>query len=179
MDSQPTSSEAKSGNSSKPPNPRTPTFCVTLKFKHHTGKTTLTAHAYRGDRMRDCLEEFYTTTRDAGKDDPVALIGHNGMMDNIVTIPQAPVDDEASSAIVLGCLSEGHFTDPLKKMNSNPLLLTRSLMYPGSFILHDAIEVWLNNGSKAQIREAAAKAYAKNQKISVKGAHTVFPDLSK
>ena len=158
--------------------PKESGILVTLKFKHHTGKTTLTAHAYRGDRMRDCLEEFYAKTRDAGKDDLVAFIGHNGMMDNIVTIPEpAAVDDEQSSSIVLGCKSQGYFSGPLKKMNSNPLLLTRSLMYPGSFILHDAIEVWLKNGSKAQIREAAAKAYAKNQKISVKGARTVFANL--
>ena len=153
---------------------------VTLKFKHHTGNTTLTAHAYRGDRMRDCLEEFYARTRDSGKEDLVAFIGHNGMMDNIVTIPKkAAENDEASSAIVLGCLSQGHFTGPLKKMNSNPLLLTRSLMYPGSFVLHEAIEIWLKDGSKTQIREAAAKAYAKNQKISIKGASTVFADLGK
>jgi hypothetical protein len=64
-------------------------------------------------------------------------------------------------------------------MNSNPLLLTRSLMYPGSFVLHEAIEIWLKDGSKTQIREAAAKAYAKNQKISIKGARTVFADLGK
>ena len=50
-------------------------------------------------------------------------------------------------------------------------------MYPGSFLLHDAIEVWLKNGNKSQIREAAAMAYAKNQKISVKAARTVFAPL--
>ena len=55
--------------------------------------------------------------------------------------------------------------------------MTKSLMYPGSFLLHDALEVWLRNGSKKEIREAAAKAYAKNQKISVKGARTVFSEL--
>lgn len=162
------------------PKPSDPNVLVTLKFKHHTGKTTLTAHAYRGDRMKECLEKFYARTRDAGKDELVAFIGHNGMMDNFVTIPEAAgEEDEASSAIVLGCLTESYFTKPLKKMNSTPLLLTDSLMYPGSFILHDAIEVWLKNGTKAQIREAAAKAYAKNQKISIKGARTVFADLNK
>ena len=42
--------------------------------------------------------------------------------------------------------------------------------------LHDALEVWLRNGIKNEIREAA-KAYAKNQKISVRGPRTVFSDL--
>ncbi|MDG1671991.1 MAG: hypothetical protein P8H96_14075 [Akkermansiaceae bacterium] len=30
--------------------------------------------------------------------------------------------------------------------------------------LRDALEVWLRNGTKKGIREAATKAYAKNQK---------------
>ena len=50
-------------------------------------------------------------------------------------------------------------------------------MYPGSFLLHDAIEGWLRNESKAQIHQRAAQAYAKNQKISVKAAGTIFADL--
>jgi hypothetical protein len=53
----------------------------------------------------------------------------------------------------------------------------KSLMYPGSFILHDALEVWFKNGTKKEIREAAAKAYAKNQRISTKGARTVFSEV--
>ena len=155
--------------------PKDSPILVTLKFTHHSGKATLTAHAYRGDRMKTCLEHFFAKSRDAGKNELVAFLGHNGLMDNQIDWPKAaPPNDEPSKAIVLGCLTKSYFAGPLKKMNSDPLLLTRSLMYPGSFLLHDAIEVWLKNGSKAQIHEAAAKAYAKNQKISVKAARTVF-----
>lgn len=151
---------------------------VTLKFKHHSGKATLTAHAYRGDRMKACLEAFFTASREAGKNELVAFLGHNGLMDNKIDWPaSAPEDDVPSQAIVLGCLTQGFFTDPLKHMNAEPLLLTKSLMYPGSFLLHDALEVWLQDGSRTQMREAAAKAYAKNQKISVKAARTVFAEL--
>ncbi len=150
----------------------------TLTFKHHSGKATLVAHAYRGDRMAKCLEDFFLKTRDAGKDELVAFIGHNGMMDNLITLPKAaPEGDEASESIILGCLTQSYFTKPLKTMNSEPLLMTKSLMYPGAFILHDALEIWLKNGSKKEIREAAARAYAKNQKISVRGAQTVFPEI--
>jgi hypothetical protein len=62
-------------------------------------------------------------------------------------------------------------------LNARPLLMTRSLMYPGSFLLHHAIEIWLKDGTRPQIREAAARAYARNQKISTKAALTVFTDL--
>jgi hypothetical protein len=159
--------------------PKDSPILVTLKFKHHTGKATLTAHAYRGDRMPTCLEHYFAKARDSGKGDLVAFIGHNGLMDNQIDWPKAaPENDEKSQAIVLGCLTQSTFTNPLKEhMNSEPLLLTKSLMYPGSFLLHDAAEVWLKNGTKAQMREAAAKAYARNQKISVKRARTVFPIL--
>jgi hypothetical protein len=159
--------------------PKDSPVLVTLKFTHHTGKATLTAHAYRGDRMKTCLEHFFTKTREGGTDDLVAFIGHNGLMDTQIDWPaSAPKDDQRSQAIVLGCLTQSTFTNPLEEhMNSEPLLLTKSLMYPGSFLLHDAIEVWLKKGTKTQIREAAAKAYAKNQKIPVKGARTVFAEL--
>ena len=151
---------------------------ITLHFKHHTGKASLIAHAYRGDKMKSCLEDYFKKIRDAGKDELIAFIGHNGMMDNEIEIPKVPEDgDIASETIILGCLTESYFTKPLKALNSTPLLMTKSLMYPGSFLLHDALEVWLRNGSKKEIREAAAKAYAKNQKISVKGARTVFSEL--
>jgi len=160
--------------------PKEGPILVTLTFKHHSGKATLTAHAYRGDRMAKCLEDFFTKSRDAGKGELVAFIGHNGMMDNAISLPKAaPANDENSDSIVLGCLTQSYFTKPLKSMNSSPLLMTKSLMYPGSFLLHDALEVWLRNGSKKEIREAAAKAYAKNQKISVKGARTVFAEMGK
>ena len=151
---------------------------ITLNFKHHTGKASLIAHAYRGDKMKICLEAYFQKARNAGKGELVAFIGHNGMMDNVVTIPAAAKpDDITSETIVLGCLTESYFTKPLKELNSKPLLMTKSLMYPGSFLLHEALEVWLRDGTKKEIREAAAKAYAKNQNISVRGARTVFSEL--
>ncbi|MDB4754443.1 hypothetical protein OAF84_04095 [Akkermansiaceae bacterium] len=151
---------------------------ITLTFKHHSGKASLIAHAFRGDKMSVCLETYFQKALTAGKGELIAFIGHNGMMDNIVIIPKAATpEDIASETIVLGCLTQSYFTKPLKAINSKPLLMTKSLMYPGSFLLHDALEVWLRDGTKKEIREAAAKAYAKNQRISVRGARTVFSEL--
>lgn len=128
--------------------------------------------------MKECLEAFLLECRDAGREKLVAFIGHNGLMDTSIEIPKiAEKNDERSSSIVLACLTGSFFEKPLHAMNTEPLLLTKSLMYPGAFLLHDAIEVWLKNGSKTQIREAAAKAYAKNQKISVRAARGIFSEL--
>lgn len=158
--------------------PKDSPILVTLKFKHHTGKATLVAHAYRGDRMETCLSDFLIKSRDSGKGTLVAFIGHNGLMDLSPALPEpAGENDDPSESIVLACLTQSYFTKPLARMNSTPLLLTKSLMYPGSFILHDALEIWLKDGSRKDLREAAVKAYAKNQKISTKGAGTIFAEL--
>ncbi len=148
------------------------------EFQHLRGDTTLVAHAYRGTAMKRCLEDFFKATREAGKDELVAFIGHNGLMDTEVDLPAfAKEGDERSSSIVLCCLSKSYFNHRLESYNSRPLLLTSQLMYPGSFLLHDSIEVWRKNGSRAEHRAAAGQAYAKNQKISVRAATGVFAKL--
>ena len=155
--------------------PKDSPVLLKLSFQHSVHQTKLTALAYRGDRMEKCLEDYFKACRDGGKDELIAFIGHNGLMDTSPQIPEAAKEnDEASQTIVLGCITGSYFQEPLAKMNSQPLLTTKSLMYPGSFILHDALEVWLKKGGRKEIHEAAAKAYAKNQKISVKAARTIF-----
>ena len=65
------------------------------------------------------------------------------------------------------------------RAGARPVLMTDQLMYPGSFALHEGLEAWFKGGSRAQIREGAAKAMAKNQKISVRAARGIFTDLEK
>ena len=67
---------------------------VTLNFRHHTGKVTLVVSPYRGLKMRTCLEHFLLKTREAEKDELGTFISHNGMMDNIITIPKAAAGGE-------------------------------------------------------------------------------------
>jgi hypothetical protein len=55
--------------------------------------------------------------------------------------------------------------------------MTQQLMYPGSFLLHAAIEKWHTGGTVTEVRTAAATVYAKNQKITVKAATGVFAKL--
>lgn len=147
----------------------------TLTFSHQKSGTRLTAHAYRGSELPACTQDFFVALAKAGPDNLVAYIGHNGFMDTRIAVPPTREGDPTGSpAIVLCCVSEKYFASLLSDYGAKPLLLTRSLMYPGAFILHEAIEVWLQNGDPTDYLQAAAKAYAKNQKISVKGAKTVF-----
>ena len=151
-----------------------------VTFQHKTFKdVTLVADAYRGANMKRCLTDFFSAS---GDDRPesratklVVFIGHNGLMDH-PTLPLATSIGKRD-AIVLACLSNDHFAAPLKVQQGNPILMTRSLMYPGAFILHDTLEGWLRNESKTKLRERAAAAYAKNQGISVKSARRIFAEL--
>lgn len=54
------------------------------------------------------------------------------------------------------------------------VLLTQQLMHPGSFLLHEALCVWLRGGAKSEMQASSGQAYAKNQGISVRAATGVF-----
>ncbi|MDF1811680.1 MAG: hypothetical protein P1V20_05685 [Verrucomicrobiales bacterium] len=147
-------------------------------FQHSSQSgLVLVADAYRGSEMKQCLLDFMSAAadEDAAGADLVAFIGHNGLMD-FRDLEFAPAKGNRD-AIVLCCLSNSFFSNRLKAVGAEPVLLTKSLMYPGSFILHDVLEGWRRRESKAQLRERAAKAYARNQKISTRSARSVFAEL--
>jgi len=148
------------------------TILRTMTLRHTSGKAELEALAYRGSEIKQCLIDFEKTAT-SHQYDLVAYIGHNGLMDFKLPI-EKPTTDGSTDVIVLGCLSEEYFADRLEKMGCRPVLMTRQLMYPGSFILHSAIEKWITKASLAEIRNAAGEVYAKNQKISVRAATGVF-----
>lgn len=147
-----------------------------LQVQHTSKDALIVADAYKGTSMRECIQDFEKAIH-SGDYDLVAYIGHNAYMD---FKPEAPIVSESSTdVIVLACKSQGYFQERLEQMNAKPILLTSQFMYPGSFIIHEAIEPWLIGGSLADIRAAAGKAYAKNQKISVKAGTGVFAHLEK
>lgn len=143
-----------------------------MTLQHISGTMHLEVLAYRGSKMKQYLAAFESDAC-GGQYDLVAFIGHNGLMEMSLNPPQKN-EANKTDIIVLACLSENFFGKRLRELGCNTVLMTQSLMYPGSFILHDALEAWNKGGSKTQIREAAAKVYAKNQKISVKSARNIF-----
>ena len=155
--------------------PKVSHILETLTFKHKATNTVLTAHAYRGSEMKICLQDYFQALKTGGPDKLIAFIGHNGLMDTQPEIPEVDEKDLSQTpTIILCCISDRFFKPHLSKYKAQPLLLTNQLMYPGAFILHDAIEVWLKNGEPRQYLEAAGKAYASNQKLSSKSAQKIF-----
>jgi hypothetical protein len=144
-------------------------------FTHKSGNWELTADAYRGSAIRECINDFFAAL---ASDDPnlplVAYIGHDGLMDFALPAAATARRGPGREAIVLCCTSSVYFGPHLAAVNSRPVLLTTQLMYPGGFVLRAALDGWVAKESPEQIRQRAAAAYARNQKISVKAAAGVF-----
>ncbi|HLL99439.1 MAG TPA: hypothetical protein VK400_00155 [Pyrinomonadaceae bacterium] len=160
-----------------------------IVFKHKTANVYLVADAYRGSRMRETINDFFAATAGAklenvnarnetlqvfGSANLVAFIGHNGLMDFSLENQPAKKDDAPRDAVILACASRNYFTEPLRKTSAAPLLWTTNLMAPEAYILHDALEGWTRDETDAQIRDRAAQAYSKYQKISLKAAQNLL-----
>lgn len=172
--------------------PPRPEIMERLVFKHAERDAWLVADAWRGQQMKACLQNFVAAAAGKGgevlnlESGPVraggdatllAFIGHNGLMDFTIEWPPVAATAEAGKpkpVIVLCCMSQTYFGQPLRQIGARPLLTTTQLMYPGAFILHDAAEAWLKGDKAPEIRAAAGRAYARNQGISVKAATGVF-----
>ncbi|RBP41216.1 hypothetical protein DES53_10745 [Roseimicrobium gellanilyticum] len=171
-----------------------PEILERVVFKHRERDTYLIADAWRGREIKPCLQAFVhaagglggevvkageNALKAGGDAALVAYIGHNGLMEFNVDWPAAktspvPAGAEPKPAVVLACISQSYFAEKLKGIGAHPLLTTRQLMYPGAFALHDALEARFAGKNAAAVKEAAARAYAKNQGISVKAASGVF-----
>lgn len=137
---------------------------------------TLTAFAWRGDAMSECLRAFEKALV-SGKYELVAFIGHNGLMDDELPMPDKPAAS-AADAMVLCCMSHEYFTPRLKAMGSRPVLMTRQFMYPAGQVFLHALDAWVNSPEDVQrIREAAGRVYAENQHISARAGVGIFQML--
>ncbi len=154
----------------------TPQILDRRSYRHATKDCVLVAEAWRGKNIHQCLEAFFVNLHDR-RSDLTAFIGHNGLMDAPVAVSVLDATVKSTDAIILCCISGSYFKPHLAALQARPVLTTEQLMYPGSFLLRDALEVWLHNGSRPEIRMAAARAYAANQSISVKAAAGVFSKL--
>jgi hypothetical protein len=153
-----------------------PAIIERLRFAHWSGQWQLVADAYRGSAIRECTVDFFQALASDESVDRlplVAYLGHDGLMDFALPADAAH-RGPGRQAIVLCCMSERFFGPHLAQAGARPLLTTTQLMYPGGFILRDALAGWTRGETPAQIHQRAAAAYARNQGISVKAAHGVF-----
>lgn len=134
---------------------------------------TVTAYAWRGDAMQECLEAFEAALV-SGKFELVVFLGHNGLMDEDLPEP-AQRAEKAADAMVLCCLSQEYFSPRLEKLGSRAVLTTRQFMYPAGQVVLAALDAWMRDANDlSAIHHAAGKAYAANQKISLRAGKGVF-----
>ena len=160
-----------------------------IVFKHKTQNVYLIADAYRGSKMRETVDDFFAATAGAKRENVVlqdltlqilgganlvAFVGHNGLMDFKLENQPPKKDDDKRDAVILACASRNYFSAPLKNTSAKPLLWTSNLMAPEAYILHDALEGWVKGESDEQVRNRAASAYSKYQKISLKSAQNLL-----
>lgn len=146
-------------------------------FKSQNGEVLLIADAYRGSEIKQALTNFFRAA--AGIPDkeaalggvvsgvaiqvpPVAdlvvYVGHDGLMDFPLTVDFAGHSETHRSAIILACASRSFFRNLLRESGATPILWSNGLMAPEAYTLKAALEGWMQQESKGEIRKRAAAA---------------------
>jgi len=160
-------------------------------FRHKASGTYLIADAYRGSEIKQAVGDFFSAAAglevpvkfDGPKDGPIQVnkqadlvvyVGHDGLMDFALEKTFKDAGAPKRQAIVLACASRQYFGAALKPTGAEPLLWTTNLMAPEAYTLKAALDGWIAGETGEEIRERAAAAYAKYQKISEKAAIKLF-----
>jgi hypothetical protein len=157
-------------------------------FKHNSQNVILIADAYRGDRMKACLMDYFNVLTGTYKDsillgdyilklgtatDLVVFNGHDGLMDTeIDTVWNT--DGKIKDAVVIACTSHRYFKTYLNAAGGYPLVTTSNLLAPEAYVLHGVLEAWIANRAPEQIRLAAAQEYNRVQNCGIRGASNLF-----
>jgi hypothetical protein len=155
----------------------TPTILERVVFKKIYSNGAIVyfvADAYRGDKMHDCLNDYFNslsghlhstliididTLHINGSADLIAFNGHNGLMDETTNYTEANQNTKPKDAVSISCVSTSYFKEHYTKTNSYPLVHTTGLLYPGAFILRNIIDQWAMLKSDKDCKVAAGKAY--------------------
>lgn len=160
-----------------------------LLFKHVTKDVFLLADAYRGKRIKTCIDNFLEASNSQNLDslswegkvlvfgggaDLLSYCGHDGLMEFTTDANLKPHGGKAKDVIILACYSRDFFFDEIGDACANPLLWTNKIMAPEAYTLKAAIDGWILNESATKIEKRAEEAYAKYQKCSASWADKTF-----
>lgn len=165
---------------------RDDTLMERLVFKNNKSNYYLVADAYNGKFIKNCTIDFFnycagnmkdtlqvkgTVVGIGGNASLVAYTGHDGLMDFSLNEKFINSDGKKRDAVMLACISKKYFASHLATTKAHPLLWSTGLMSPEAYTLHDALEAYINGND---VRTAAAKAYSKYQKCSMKAAQNLL-----
>lgn len=172
----------------KDPSPEILERLVFYREFSNKAKVYLVADAYRGDKMKQCLIDFFEDLAGKNKDqlshnghtigigstaDLLVFNGHNGLMDYNLDYIESE-DEKIKDAAVIGCISHDYFVEHLKRAKAYPFLMTTNLMAPEAYVVDAVINAWVLQKPETEIRKEAGKAYHKYQQCGLKGATRLF-----
>lgn len=143
------------------------------------------ADAYRGDKMKTCLTDFFNSFDINSNDNQLVynektinadlyiLNGHNGLMD-VEIDPISNKGKTKSIAAVIGCFTDDYFQKYLKSAQAYPLITTTNFMAPEAYVSHALIESFALGKKQEVIIDDVAKLYNTYQKCGFKGARRLF-----
>jgi hypothetical protein len=153
----------------------------------------LVADAYRGREIKGTIVDFFRAAAGLNKEtairvqgvngteveislqpDLAVYVGHDGLMDFALEKKFQGEATGVREVIVLACASKAYFGPTLRPTRARPILWTTGLMAPEAYTLKDALDGWMARETTEQIRERAARVYAKYQKISLNAALRLF-----
>lgn len=162
-------------------------------YKHRSKDIYIVAEAYDGQYISDTVDDFiaYSAGKKpqalrvndqvinaGGKADLVVYVGHDYLMEwswrkylpddwRWETLSAAQKKQQQSRyTAVFACQSQRYFSPPLERLGITPLILTTQSMAPEAYSIYAMIDGWVNNQSKAQIRQQVAAAYSQYQRLS-------------
>jgi len=148
----------------------------------------LVADAYRGDRMKKCLTDYFDALSGKsqseydfldkkigieGNADLIVFNGHNGLMDTNVEMP-TETNSTAKDAIAVACISFEYVDKFYQQVNAFPLLCTNNLLAPEAYVLENVFNTWAMLKDEKDIHHAAGSAYNQYQKCGLRGAKRLF-----
>jgi hypothetical protein len=148
----------------------------------------LVADAYRGDRMRKCLSDYFDALAGNKKEliqvndtsielyssaDLLGFNGHNGLMDGSVPSVRN-TDKRAKDAVVIACGSYFYFIRKLGFSKGYPLVTTTNLLAPEAYVMEAIVNNWAAMKTDEEIRLSAGDAYQRMQKCGLNAARRLF-----
>lgn len=170
-------------------NPTNPVLerCI---FRHTTQRDVyLVADAYQGRQIKQAIIDFLDAASGTSSeiisiqhnDQSITLnihggahllgyVGHDGLMDFQLRRYPVQQDERYRETMILACISQKYFYEPIIQSGATPVLWTTGLMAPEAYTLESALEGWVLRENHESIRLRAAKAYNKYQQCGLNAA---------
>ncbi len=161
---------------------------IFYKKYSNNAKVYLIADAYRGDRMKNCLEDYLNALSEQitdtlmidsnivmiyGNSDLIAFNGHNGLMDTKINFIETE-PKRYKDAVAIACVSKPYFNYYLKNIKAYPLVMTTSLLPPEAYVMEAIIDNWALMKSELEISNSAGDAMHRIHKCGQQPARNMF-----